>query len=87
MAVSLLHRLNGNIRRSCVITLRISTQALVFSATEYVVTVWTTTPHVKTVNSDSVVALGPVSGGLKRAPVFQLPVLADITWRAAMEGW
>ena len=61
----------------CAITLRISTQALVFSAAWIRVTVWRRTPHVKVgVNINSVT--WTISGCLTPTYVFQLLVLRGI---------
>ena len=59
-------------------TLRISTQALVFSAAEYCVPVWSRSPHVKKVEVAISSSLGTIYGCIKPTPVSQLPVLAGI---------
>ena len=69
--------LTGTTWGGCSITLRNSTQTLVFSAAWIRVTVWSRTPHVKVdVNINS--AILTISGCLKPTHVFQLLVLTGI---------
>ena len=76
--VSLIHRLGGTTWGAYVKTLRISTQALVFTAAEYCAPVWSRSPHVKKVDVAINTSLRTISGCLKLTPVFHLPVLAGI---------
>ncbi|KAJ3582500.1 hypothetical protein NHX12_000544 [Muraenolepis orangiensis] len=52
--VSLIRRLAGTTWGASARTLRISTQALVFSAAEYCAPVWSRSPHVKKVQGNEV---------------------------------
>lgn len=76
--VALIHRLNGTTWGVTAKTLRISTQALVFSAAEYCTPVWSRSPHVKKVDVAINNALQIMIGCLKPTPVTLLPVLAGI---------
>ena len=77
--VSLIRRLAGTTWGASTKTIRISTQAMVFSAAEYCAPVWNRSPHVKkvdvTINSSLRTML---YGCIKPTPAFQLPVLAGI---------
>ncbi len=59
-------------------TLRISTEALVFTAAEYCAPAWCRSPHVKKLDTALNDALCTVSGCLRATPTHQLPVLAGI---------
>ena len=74
--VSLIRRLAGTTWRASAKTLRISTQALVFSAAEYCAPVWSRSLQVKNVDVATNSSLRTISGCLKPTPVFHLPVLA-----------
>ncbi|KAJ3606507.1 hypothetical protein NHX12_026028 [Muraenolepis orangiensis] len=74
--VSLIRRLAGTTWGASARTLRISTQALVFSAAEYCAPVWSRSPHVKKVDPIINNALRIITGCLKPTPVSYLPVLA-----------
>ena len=76
--VSLIRRLAGTTWGASARTLRISTQALVFSAAEYCAPVWSRSPHVKKVDPVINNALRIITGCLKPTPVSYLPVLAGI---------
>ena len=76
--VSLIRRLAGTTWGASANTLRISTQALVFSAAEYCVPAWCRSPHVKKVDTIINNALRTITGCLKPTPVSYLPVLAGI---------
>ncbi|KAJ3591069.1 hypothetical protein NHX12_009016 [Muraenolepis orangiensis] len=68
--VSLIRRLAGTTWGASARTLRISTQALVFSAAEYCAPVWSRSPHVKKVDPIINNALRIITGCLKPTPVF-----------------
>ena len=76
--VSLIRRLAGTTWGASAKVLRISTQALVFSAAEYCAPTWSRSPHAKKVDTAINNALRIISGCLKPTPVFYLPVLAGI---------
>ena len=76
--VSLIRRLAGTTWGASARTLRISTQALVFSAAEYCAPVWSRSPHVKKVDPVINNALRIITGCLKPTPVPYLSVLAGI---------
>ena len=76
--VSLIRRLAGTTWGASARTLRISTQALVFSAAEYCAPVWCRSPHVKKIDPVINNALRIITGCLKPTPVSYLPVLAGI---------
>ena len=76
--VSLIRRLAGTTWGASASTLRISTQALVFSAAEYCAPVWCRSPHVKKVDTVINNSLRTITGCLKPTPVPYLPVLAGI---------
>ena len=84
--VSLIRRLAGTTWGASARTLRISTQALVFSAAEYCAPVWSRSPHVKKV--DPVINNSPriITGCLKSTPVPYLPVLAGIAPASVRRG-
>ncbi|KAJ3612124.1 hypothetical protein NHX12_020401 [Muraenolepis orangiensis] len=67
--VSLIRRLAGTTWGASARTLRISTQALVFSAAEYCAPVWSRSPHVKKVDPIINNALRIITGCLKPTPV------------------
>ncbi|KAJ3615090.1 hypothetical protein NHX12_018658 [Muraenolepis orangiensis] len=71
--VSLIRRLAGTTWGASARTLRISTQALVFSAAEYCAPVWSRSPHVKKVDPIINNALRIITGCLKPTPVSYLP--------------
>ncbi|KAJ3587791.1 hypothetical protein NHX12_011387 [Muraenolepis orangiensis] len=71
--VSLIRRLAGTTWGASARTLRISTQALVFSAAEYCAPVWSRSPHVKKVYPIINNALRIITGCLKPTPVSYLP--------------
>ena len=75
---ALIRRLAGTTWGASAKTLRISTQALVFSAAEYCAPAWYRSPHVKKIDVAINSALRTVTGCLKSTPVSQLPVLAGI---------
>ena len=74
--VSLIRSFAGATWGASAQTLRISTQALVFSVAEYCAPVWSRSSHVKKVDVNS--SLLTIYGCLKPTKVFQLPVLAGI---------
>ncbi|KAM3864710.1 putative RNA-directed DNA polymerase from transposon X-element [Diretmus argenteus] len=76
--VALIRRLAGTTWGASAKTLRISTQALVFSAAEYCAPVWSRSPHARKVDVAINNALRIITGCLKPTPVFLLPVLAGI---------
>ena len=76
--VSLIRRLAGTTWGASATTLRISTQALVFSAAEYCAPAWCRSPHVKKVDTVINNSLRTITGCLKPTPVSCLPVLAGI---------
>ena len=76
--VSLTRRLAGTTGGASVNTLRISTQALAFSAAEYYAPVWSRSPHGKKVYVAINSSLRIIHVCLKPSAVFQLPVLAGI---------
>ena len=76
--VSLIRRLAGTTWGASANTLRISTQALVYSAAEYCAPAWCRSPHVKKVDTVINTALRTITGCLKPTPVSYLPVLAGI---------
>lgn len=76
--VSLIRRLAGTTCGASARTLRLSTQAVVFSVAEYCAPVWSRSPHVKKVDHVINNALRIITGCLKPAPVSYLPVLAGI---------
>ena len=76
--VALIRRLAGTTWGASAKILRISTQALVFSAAEYCAPVWCRSPHASKVDVAINNALRIVSGCLKPTPVSLLPVLAGI---------
>ena len=76
--VSLICHLASTTWGASVKTLRISTQALVFSAAEYCAPAWSRSPHVRKVDVAINNALRIITGCLKPTPVFLLPVLAGI---------
>ena len=59
-------------------TLRISTQALFYSAAEYCAPVWCRSSHTKQLNTVLNSAMRTVAGCLRPTPVNQLPILAGI---------
>lgn len=74
--VALIRRLNGTTWGAFAKTLRISTQALVYSAAEYCVPVWCRSPHASKVDVAINNTLRIITGCLKPTPVSLLPVLA-----------
>ena len=76
--VAMIRRLAGTTWGASTKTLRISTQALVFSAAEYCAPVWCRSFHTKKLDSTLNNALRMVSGCLRATPVNQLPILAGI---------
>ena len=76
--VALIRRLAGTTWGASAKTLRLSTQALVFSTAEYCAPVWSRSPHAKKVDVDINNALRIITGCLKPTPVSHLPVLAGI---------
>ena len=73
---SLIHRLACTTCGASAKTLRISTQALLYSAAEYCAHVWSRSPYVKNVDVAINSSLRTICGCLKPTPVFQFPVLA-----------
>ena len=59
-------------------TLRLSTQALVFSATEYCAPAWGRSRHTSRIDTTIHEALQNISGCLHAIPENQLPILAGI---------
>ena len=78
LRVSLIRRIVGTTWGASAETLRISTQALVFSGAEYCAPVWSRNPHVKKVDVAMQSSLRTISGCIKPTPVFHLSVLAGI---------
>ena len=76
--VALIRRLAGTTWGASTKTLRISTQALVFSAAEYCTPVWCRSTHTKKLDSTLNDALRTVSGCLRATPANQLPILTGI---------
>ena len=76
--VALIQRLAGTTWGASAKTLRVSTQALVFSVAEYCAPAWSRSPHVKKVDAPINNALRIITGCLKPTPNFILPVLAGI---------
>ncbi|XP_038075660.1 uncharacterized protein LOC119743328 [Patiria miniata] len=76
--VALIRRLAGTTWGASTKTLRISTQALVFSAAEYCAPVWCRSTHTKKLDITLNNALRTVSGCLRATLVNQLPILAGI---------
>ena len=76
--VALIRRLAGTTWGATAKTLRVSTQALVFSAAEYCAPVWSRSPHTKKVDVAINNALRIITGCLKPTPIVLLPVLAGI---------
>ena len=76
--VALIRRLAGTTWGASTKTLRISTQALVFSAAEYCSPVWCRSSHTNKLDTTLNNALRKVSGCLRATPVNHLPVLAGI---------
>ena len=76
--VSLIRRLAGTTWGASAKVLRISTQALVFSAAEYCAPAWSRSPHTKKVDVAINNALRIITGCLKPTPVSHLPVLSGI---------
>ena len=74
--IALIRRLAGTTWGATAKTLRVSTQALVFSAAEYCAPVWSRSPHAKKVDVAINNALRIITGCLKPTPVVLLPVLA-----------
>ena len=71
---ALIRRLAGTTWGASTQTLRISTEALVFSSAEYCAPVWCRSPHVHRLDT----ALRTVSGCLRATPTNHLPVLGGI---------
>ncbi|KAJ3605796.1 hypothetical protein NHX12_027840 [Muraenolepis orangiensis] len=84
--VSLIRRLAGTTWGASARTLRISTQALVFSAAEYCAPVWSRSPHVKKVDPIINNALRIITGCLKPTPVSYLPKALGPIHLAAVTG-
>ena len=76
--VSLIRRLAGTSWGASAKVLRISTQALVFSAAEYCAPAWCRSPHARKVDVAINYTLRTITGCLKLPPFFHLPVLAGI---------
>ena len=76
--VALIRRLAGTTWGASTKTLRISTQAPVFSAAEYCAPVWCRSTHTKKLDSTLNNALSTVSGCLRATPANQLPILTGI---------
>ena len=76
--VALIRRLAGTTWGASTKTLRISTQALVFSAAEYCAPVWCRSSHTKKLDATLNNALRTVSGCLRATPANQLPILSGI---------
>ena len=76
--VSLIRRLAGTTWGASAKVLRISTQALVFSAAEYCAPTWHRSPHTGKVDAAINNSLRIITGCLKPTPAFYLPVLAGI---------
>ena len=99
--VSLIRRLVGTTWEAPANTLRVSTQALLFSTAEYCVPVWSRSTHVKKVDVAINSSLRTISGCLWPTHLFQLPVLAVIApagigqkaatlalaWKAVKHDW
>ncbi|KAJ3597816.1 hypothetical protein NHX12_001333 [Muraenolepis orangiensis] len=83
--VSLIRRLAGTTWGASARTLRISTQALVFSAAEYCAPVWSRSPHVKKVDPIINNALRIITGSLLK---YDNPVLVSKkTDRKSWKAW
>ncbi|KAJ4943884.1 hypothetical protein JOQ06_006377 [Pogonophryne albipinna] len=67
--VALIRRLAGTTCGACAKTLRLSTQALVFSAAEYCAPAWSRSPHASKVDVVINNALRIITGCLKPTPV------------------
>ena len=76
--VVLIRRLAGTTWGAATKTLRISTQALVYSAAEYCAPVWCRSSHTKGLVTALNSAMLTVSGCLRPTPVNQLPILSGI---------
>ena len=76
--VSLICRLSGTTWGAATKTLRISTQALVFSIADYCAPVWCRSPHTKKLDVALNNSLRTVSGSLCATPVNHLPILSGI---------
>ena len=76
--VALIRRLAGTTWGAATKTLRISTQALVYSAAEYCAPVWCRSSHTKQLDTVLNSAMRTVAGCLRPTPVNQLPILAGI---------
>ena len=76
--VALIRRLAGTTWGAATKTLRISTQALVYSAAEYCAHVWCRSSHTKQLDTVLNSAMRTVAGCLRPTPVNQLPILAGI---------
>ena len=76
--VALLRRLAGTTWGAASKTLRISTQALVYSAAEYCTPVWCRSSHTHKLDRALNNAMRTVSGTLRATPVNQLPILSGI---------
>ena len=77
--VALIRHLAGTTWGALTRTLRISTQALVFSAAEYCAPVWCRSSHIKKLDKTLNNALRTISGCLRATPLNQLPILARIS--------
>ena len=75
---ALIRRLAGTTWGAASKTLRISTQALVFSAAEYCAPVWCRSTHTKSLDAALNIAMRTISGALRATPVNQLPILSSI---------
>ena len=76
--VALIRRLAGTTWGAATKTLRISTQALVYSAAEYCAPVWCRSSHTKQLDTVLNSAMRTVAGCMRPTPVNQLPILAGI---------
>ena len=76
--VALIRRLAGTTWGAATKTLRISTQALVYSAAEYCAPVWCISSYTKQLDTVLNSAMRTVAGCLRPTPVNQLPILAGI---------
>ena len=76
--VALIRRLAGTTWGAATMTLRISTQARVYSAAEYCAPVWCRSSHTKQLATVLNSAIRTVAGCLRPIPVNQLPILAGI---------
>ena len=76
--VALIRRMASTTWGAATKTLRISTQALVYSAAEYCAPVWCRSSHMKGLDTALNSAMRIVSGCLRPTPVNQLPILSGI---------